>query len=124
MDTYIVRVNGKTYEVEVEKKGATSVENILPVKGLEAQKPQSANTGTGEEITCGASGKVWQIVKKEGDSVKKGETMIILEAMKMEIPIVSPFDGTVGQIMVSEGEAVEAGQTVAVVAPEVEKATA
>ena len=56
--------------------------------------------------------------------MKKGGTIMILEAMKMEIPIISPFDGTIETILAAEGDSVEAGQPVAVVACEGKLATA
>lgn len=119
METYIVKVNGKTYEVEVEKKDTAVVQSIRQTKTIPAEKSSS-----GEEISCGTSGKIWKLVKNEGASVKKGDTIMILEAMKMEIPIVSPFDGTISQLLIAEGDSVEAGQTVAVVDCEGKLATA
>ena len=59
---------------------------------------------------------MWKITAKEGDTLKRGDTILILEAMKMEIPIVSSVDGTLASLCVSEGDSVEAGQTVASVA--------
>lgn len=109
MGTYIIRINGKEYEVEVEKKGTA----CIPERSTRRPAPRSETTG--EEITCGASGKVWKLMQTEGSEVKKGETIMILEAMKMEIPIVAPFDGRVEQILVAEGDSVESGRTVAVI---------
>ena len=60
------------------------------------------------EITAPMSGKMWKIVVKVGDSVSEDDEVAILEAMKMEIPVVSPKDGTIKEILVSEGDAVEA----------------
>ena len=60
------------------------------------------------EITAPMSGKMWKIVVKVGDSVSEDDEVAILEAMKMEIPVVSPEDGTIKEILVSEGDAVEA----------------
>lgn len=119
METYIVRVNGKTYEVEVEKQGEQTVQDIKPV-----QKPPSSKMPSGQEVTYGTSGKVWKVVQTEGAQVKKGDTIMILEAMKMEIPIVSPFDGTIETILAAEGDSVEAGQPAAVVAYEGKLVTA
>ena len=119
METYIVKVNGKTYEVEVEKQGEQAVQSIEPVKNSSPSKMPS-----GQEVTCGTSGKIWKVVQTEGAQVKKGGTIMILEAMKMESPIVSPFDGTIETILAAEGDSVEAGQPVAVVACEGKLATA
>jgi len=60
------------------------------------------------EITAPMSGKMWKILVKVGDTVGEDDEVAILEAMKMEIPVVSPADGTVKDIKVSEGDAVEA----------------
>lgn len=60
------------------------------------------------EITAPMSGKMWKILVKVGDSIGEDDEVAILEAMKMEIPVVSPADGTIKEIKVKEGDAVEA----------------
>ena len=119
MDMYSVTVNGITYEVQVEKRGGAQApaQAPVPVVAAPVSAPQaapapaapSADSGTGEPVTAGAAGKVWKILVAEGDTVKSGDTVVILEAMKMEIPVVSTLDGTVSGIAVSEGSPVEAG---------------
>lgn len=142
METYIIRVNGIEYEVEVEKKESGQPEadtskasdpskasapskasSKLPAQGAQPQQqaPASkqaakASASGGTPVTCGAAGKVWKVVAAEGAELKKGDTLVILEAMKMEIPVVMPSDGRVAAIQVSEGDSVEAGQTVATIA--------
>ena len=64
-------------------------------------------------MAAGAAGKVFQIPTSVGQAVKKGDTVIIIEAMKMEIPVVAPEDGTVASIDVAVGDAVEAGAVLA-----------
>ena len=122
MEKYIVRINGKEYEVEVEKVGGAadtpSVEapkQEAPV--VEAPKPKAAPQGavSGNVLEAGAAGKVFKILKKSGDKITKGETVIILEAMKMEIPMVSPWEGTLGEVLVNEGQPVEAGDRLAII---------
>ena len=134
METYIIRVNGVEYEVEVEKKGnagqmqattqfISQSQNVNPANaGNSKQNVNPANavgsnkgSGTGQKLTAGAAGKIWKIVLKEGTKVAKGEAVVVIEAMKMEIPVVSPIDGTVTGITVSEGDGIEAGQVVATV---------
>lgn len=66
-------------------------------------------------MATGTAGKVWKVVQKAGAQVKRGDSIVILEAMKMEIPVVAPEDGTIGEILVAEGQAVESGQTVATI---------
>lgn len=126
METYVVRVNGVEYEVEVEKTSgdvrseAASAVRAGAAKIAEAVKAGAAtrkeiSSAKGEPVICGTAGNVWKITAKEGDDVRSGDTILILEAMKMEIPVVSPVDGRVASITVAEGEATTAGQTVAYV---------
>ena len=65
------------------------------------------------KIEAGAAGKVFKLEKKVGDAVKKGDAVVIIEAMKMEIPVVAPEDGTVASVDVAVGDAVEAGAVLA-----------
>ena len=60
------------------------------------------------EITAPMSGKMWKILVNVGDTVSEDDEVAILEAMKMEIPVVTPSDGTIQEIKVKEGDAVEA----------------
>lgn len=126
METYVVRVNGIEYEVEVEKVGGdtrsevasavqSGVAKVAEAVKAKAASGKSGGAGKGEPVICGTAGNVWKITAKEGDAVKSGDTILILEAMKMEIPVVAPVDGTVSSIVVSEGEATTAGMTVAYV---------
>ena len=119
MEIYSVTVNGVTYDVKVEKK--SSVNAATPSSGpahvntiAPAPTPVvAAPVMEGIKITAGAAGKVWKVVAKEGQAVKLGAPIIILEAMKMEIPVVAPKDGIVTQIIASEGSPVEAGDVLA-----------
>ncbi len=119
METYIIRVNGIEYEVEVEKKeaaaGAVSEAAAAPARTAERPAAKAPAAG-GTPVTSGTAGKVWKVVASEGAELKKGDTILILEAMKMEIPVVMPEDGKVASIMAAEGDSVEAGQTVATIA--------
>jgi acetyl-CoA carboxylase biotin carboxyl carrier protein len=67
------------------------------------------------EVKAELVGNLWKIVTTVGQQVEEDDTLMILESMKMEIPITSPITGTVTEIRVSEGEVVQEGQTVAVV---------
>ena len=64
-------------------------------------------------MKAGAAGKVFKIEANVGQAVKKGDAVVIVEAMKMEIPVVAPEDGTVASINVAVGDAVEAGALLA-----------
>ena len=67
------------------------------------------------EIKAELIGSLWKIVAEVGQHVEEDETIMVLESMKMEIPVTSPIPGTVTAILVREGEVVQEGQTVAVV---------
>jgi biotin carboxyl carrier protein len=128
METYSVTVNGITYEVQVEKKSSVAAQSQMTthaqapvadpsqVRASAAKaSPVAATELIGEKITAGAAGKVWKIVAAEGEAVKAGDTVVILEAMKMEIPVVSSRDGVIGRIIVAEGSPVEAGDVLATI---------
>ena len=61
------------------------------------------------------TGTVWKITKRPGDAVSKGEAVVILESMKMELPVESPVDGTLGELKCAEGDAVEEGAELATI---------
>ena len=67
------------------------------------------------EVKAELVGNLWKIVTEVGQQVEEDDTLMILESMKMEIPITSPVSGTVTQILVAEGDVVQEGQTVAIV---------
>jgi len=68
-----------------------------------------------DEIHAEMVANVWKVVAKPGDQVEEGDTLVILESMKMEIPVVAESDGTVKQIAVNEGDVVQEGDLIAVV---------
>jgi len=121
MKNYTITVNGNVYDVVVEE-GATSgapVAAKAPAapkaapKAAPAAAPKAAAGAGSVKVEAGAAGKVFKVEKKVGDAVKKGDAVIIIEAMKMEIPVVAPQDGTVASIDVAVGDAIEAGATLA-----------
>ena len=116
MKSYTITVNGNVYDVTVEETGA-SAPTAAPRKAAPvaaAAAPAAASTGAGSvKIEAGAAGKVFKIEANPGDSVKKGDTVLILEVMKMETPVVAPEDGTVASIDVAVGDTVEAGALLA-----------
>jgi len=69
----------------------------------------------GTEVKAELVGNLWKIVTEVGQQVEEDDTLMILESMKMEIPITSPITGTLKEILVQEGDVVQEGQTVAVV---------
>ena len=76
-------------------------------EGVEERKVEKKVEG--KAITAPMAGVVTKILKKVGDKVSKGETVLVLEAMKMENPINSPFDGEIVEIVVKEGDKVASG---------------
>ena len=111
MRIYNIKVNGKKYEVQV--MGITEVEpvEIKTVKGAApaALKTETASAAApaasskGEPVLCPMQGTVLDIKVKVGDSVKAGQTLLILEAMKLENEIKAPRDGKVAEIKVTKG---------------------
>jgi acetyl-CoA carboxylase biotin carboxyl carrier protein len=67
-----------------------------------------------EEIHAEMVANVWKVVAKAGDQVEEGDTLVILESMKMEIPVIAESDGTVKEIAVNEGDVVQEGDLIAV----------
>lgn len=119
MKNYTITVNGNVYDVTVEEgasTGAPVVAAKAPVapKAAPAAAPKAAaGAAGGVKIEAGAAGKVFKVEAKVGQTVKKGDAVVILEAMKMEIPVVAPQDGTVASIEVNVGDPVEAGAVLA-----------
>lgn len=119
MKNYTITVNGNVYDVTVEETGSTPsvaapkrAASAAPAPA--AAKPVASAAGAGSiKIEAGAAGKVFKIEKNVGDAVKKGDTVLVLEIMKMETPVVASEDGTVASINVAVGDAVEAGALLA-----------
>ena len=65
-----------------------------------------------EELATEVTGSVWKILVKEGDQVSEGDELVIIESMKMEIPVLAPADGTVKEILAKEGDVLDEGATV------------
>jgi acetyl-CoA carboxylase biotin carboxyl carrier protein len=68
-----------------------------------------------DEIRAEMVANVWKVVKATGDEVSEGDTLVILESMKMEIPVLAESDGTVAQMAVNEGDVVQEGDLIAIV---------
>lgn len=116
MKSYTITVNGNVYDVTVEETGAAAPSAAPRKAAPVAAAPAAAapSTGAGNiKIEAGAAGKVFKIEANPGTAVKKGDTVLILEVMKMETPVVAPEDGTVASIDVAVGDAVEAGALLA-----------
>ena len=110
MKNYTITVNGNVYDVTVEE-GTGSTAGAAKAAAPKAAAP-AAGAGA-VKVTASVPGKVLKIVASAGQAVKAGDNIIILESMKMEIPVVAPQDGTVASIDTSEGASVENGDTLA-----------
>ena len=119
MKNYTITVNGTVYDVTVEEGGMVSapVRAAAPKaapKAAPAAAPAAPVAGAGSvEVKASVPGKVFKVEAAAGQAVKAGDAIIILEAMKMEIPVVAPQDGTVASINVAVGDTVEAGTLLA-----------
>lgn len=69
------------------------------------------------EVESEVTGRVWKIITESGDKVSEGDTILILESMKMEIPVEAPCDGTLLEILLTEGDSVIEEQAVAIIEP-------
>lgn len=113
MKIYKVKVNGKLYEVELESVSEQAGNVAAPAAPVEkkeeakpAPKPQPKTSGEGVELKAPLQGTILRVDVKVGDTVKQGQTVIILEAMKLENEVVSPADGVITEIRVSKGQTV------------------
>ena len=118
MKNYTITVNGTVYDVTVEEGGAGSapVRAAAPKSAPKAAPaaPAAPAAGAGSvEVKASVPGKVFKVEAAVGQAVKTGDAIIILEAMKMEIPVVAPQDGTVASINVAVGDAIESGDVLA-----------
>ncbi len=113
---YTVVVNGVKYNVEVEEgfDANVQVSSVTPEASTPTSAPTTTSGGSGTEIKATLPGSVFKILVSEGESVTKGQVVIILEAMKMEIEIVAPEDGVISSINVTQGQNVENEQVLAV----------
>lgn len=125
MKSYTITVNGNVYDVTVEENGSVSAPAAAPRRAAAPvaapaaapaapAAPAAKPAGAGSvKIEAGAAGKVFKIESSVGDAVKRGDTLMVLEVMKMETPVVATEDGTVASINVNTGDMVEAGALLA-----------
>ena len=120
---YVVTINGKQYDVEVEKVSGGYKPMSMGAKAAPAAPapaapapapaaPKAAPVSAGDNtVTSPMPGTILGVKVKEGDAVKAGQLVIILEAMKMGNPIMAPCDGKITSLSVSEGQSVQGGDS-------------
>ena len=125
MKNYTITVNGNVYEVTVEEdftgaasapKAAAPAPKAAPAaapKAAPAPAAAPAGAAGAVAVTAPMPGKILGVKASAGQAVKRGQVLLILEAMKMENEIVAPQDGTVATINVAVGDSVEPGATLA-----------
>ncbi|MFG6358598.1 MAG: acetyl-CoA carboxylase biotin carboxyl carrier protein subunit [Acetatifactor sp.] len=120
MKNYTITVNGNVYDVVVEEGASTGAPAAAPAPRAaaapaapKAAAPKASGGAGSIKVEAGAAGKVFKIEAKVGQAVKAGDAVVIIEAMKMEIPVVAPQDGTVASIDVAVGDSIEAGAVLA-----------
>ena len=120
MKRYNITVNGKAYDVAVEELGADAAAPAAALAPAAAPKaaapaPAAAPAVEGTKITAPMPGTILDVKVSVGDSVKAGQALFVLEAMKMENDVNSPADGKVLSINTTKGTAVETGTVLAVI---------
>ena len=117
MKNYTITVNGNVYDVTVEEGGAGAAAPVAAPKAAPvAAAPKAAAPAGGAgavKIEAKAAGKVFAVEASVGQAVKRGDTVLVLEVMKMETPVVAETDGTIASIDVAKGDSVEVGTVLA-----------
>lgn len=116
-----VNVNGADYQVELENAPAASPVQAAPVAqaapaATAAPAPAAAPAGAGEKVNSPLPGVIVEVCVKEGQAVKAGQKVAVLEAMKMENEIPAPKDGTITGIHVAKGDSILEGAPVVTIA--------
>lgn len=121
MKNYRITVNGTAYDVAVEELGgsaapaaaASVAATPAPAAAPAPAAPAAGGAAGSISVSAPMPGKILAVKANVGQAVKKGDVVLILEAMKMENEVVAPEDGTIASINVAVGSAVEAGDTLA-----------
>lgn len=120
MAKYRVNVNGEMFEVEVELMDAAAPAPVAAPAPAATPAPAAAPApvanGDGAKVECPMPGTILSVNVKEGDAVKKGQVLFVLEAMKMENEIMAPCDGTITSVGTSKGSSVDSGAVLCTIA--------
>jgi biotin carboxyl carrier protein len=110
MKKYVIKLNDKVYEVEMEEVTPETAATLAEtVKNAPKAAPAAAPVSGGQKVEAPMPGTILNVAVKAGDTVKKGQLLVVLEAMKMENEIVSPVDGKILSVGVSKGDSVNPG---------------
>ena len=116
MKKYRVTVNGTAYEIELEElTGAAPAPAAATAAPAPAPAPAAAAPAGGEQVTSPVPGTILSINVAAGDAVKRGQVLMVLEAMKMENEIMCPCDGKIASVNTSKGASVESGTLLCVI---------
>ena len=116
MKKYRVTVNGTAYEIELEDlTGAAPAPAAATAAPAPAPAPAAAAPAGGEQVTSPMPGTILSINVAAGDAVKRGQVLMVLEAMKMENEIMCPCDGKIASVNTSKGASVESGTLLCVI---------
>ena len=109
MKKYRVNVNGSLYEIEIEEMDASAAKRAPAAAPAPAPavKPAAAPVGAGTKVNAPMPGTILDVKVQAGQSVKRGQVLVILEAMKMEHEIQAPCDGKITGVNVRKGDSVE-----------------
>ena len=108
MKAYRVNVNGNTYEITLEVIDKSEIKTTAPAKAAAPVAAAPAPAGA-QTVTAPMPGTILKVNVSNGQAVKKGDVLMILEAMKMENEIMAPCDATVSSVNVANGASVESG---------------
>ena len=109
MKMYKVNVNGNLYEITLEVVDAAEVKTAPKAAAPAAAPAAPVAAGEGQKITSPMPGTILKVNVQNGQAVKKGQVLLVLEAMKMENEIMAPADGTVTSVTVTKGASVTSG---------------